>query len=469
MPEKVTIVGAGLAGSLLSIYLARRGFAVDLFERRPDMRKVDIGGGRSINLALSARGIHALRDVGAIDRIMSIAIPMKGRMIHPPVGEVFFQPYGKDESEVIYATSRSQLNMTLMTEAERNRDVRIHFNHKCTGINFNTGELAVFDEATGATTHVRAKTVIGTDGSASALRMEMQRTRRFNFSQQYLDYGYKELSIPAGKDGAWQLEKNALHIWPRTTFMLIALPNIDGSFTCTFFYPLEGEQSFDTLTTPELVRSFFARQFSDAAALMPALTEEFFSNPTGTMVTVKCSPWYVNGTALLLGDAAHAIVPFFGQGMNCAFEDCTILDELLGSANLHGGRSLEKGIWDAVFTEFCRTRTANTDAIADLAVENFIEMRDLVAQPAFQVKKKVEQILQKEFPDCFVPKYSMVTFHRVPYATARKRGVIQDQILEEVCSTITSPQEVDLTRAGSLIQNRLSPLYVRTPPEPDHA
>jgi kynurenine 3-monooxygenase len=468
MPAKITIVGAGLAGSLLSIYLARRGFAVDLFERRPDMRKVDLGGGRSINLALSTRGIHALRDVGVLDRVMAIAIPMKGRMIHPPAGELLFQPYGRDESEVIYATSRSRLNMALVDEAERQQNVRLYFNQKCAGMNFNTGELTVFDEATGASTQVLAQTVIGTDGSASALRLDMQRSRRFNFSQQYLEYGYKELTIPAGAGGTWLLEKNALHIWPRTTFMLIALPNMDGSFTCTFFYPMEGAESFETLVTQDAVNAFFAKQFPDAAALMPALHDEFFGNPTGSMVTIKCSPWYVDGSMLLLGDAAHAIVPFFGQGMNCAFEDCTILDELLASANVHGGRALGKSVWNAVFMEFARSRTGDTDAIADLAVENFVEMRDLVAQPSFQLKKKVEQILQKQFPERFVPKYSMVTFHRVPYSTARKRGMIQDEILETVCSSITSPQDVDLKRAGTLIQNRLSPLYVRTPAKSDH-
>ncbi|MEK9136942.1 MAG: NAD(P)/FAD-dependent oxidoreductase, partial [Bacteroidota bacterium] len=307
--KKVTLIGAGLAGPLLSIYLAKRGFAVDVYERRPDMRKVDIGGGRSINLALSTRGIHALKDVGVYDRIMKIAIPMKGRMVHSPTGELTFQRYGKDDTEVIYATSRGQLNMALMDEAEKHPTVRLHFNQKCTGMNFSTGELRVFDEATGAKTTVRAHTVIGTDGSASAIRMEMQRSRRFNYAQRYLEYGYKELIIPPGPGGGWLLEKNALHIWPRRTFMLIALPNIDGSFTCTFFYPFEGEQSFDTLDTPERAQKFFKQQFPDATALMPRLREEFFSNPTGAMVTVKCTPWSVGGRALLLGDAAHAIVP----------------------------------------------------------------------------------------------------------------------------------------------------------------
>lgn len=457
--KKVTLVGAGLAGSLLSIYLAKRGYAVDVYERRPDMRKVDIGGGRSINLALSARGIHALKDVGVHERVMKIAIPMKGRMIHPVEGELIFQRYGKDDSEVIYAVSRSQLNLALMDEAERHPGVRLHFNQKCTGMNFGTGELRVFDEATGAKTTIRTHTVIGTDGSASEIRMEMQRSRRFNFSQHFLEYGYKELSIPPGPGGTWQLEKHALHIWPRKTYMLIALPNIDGSFTCTFFYPFEGEQSFETQDTPEKVQRFFSEQFPDAFALMPHLREEFFRNPTGSMVTVRCSPWHAGEKALLLGDAAHAIVPFFGQGMNCAFEDCTYLDECIARAeDLTRGEGEDS--WRNVFEEFEQLRRINADAIADLAVENFVEMRDLVAQPGFQLKKRVEQALQQRFPDTFIPKYSMVTFHRVPYSVALARGKVQDGILAELSASIASPEEIDVKKAETLIQTKLTPLYV---------
>jgi kynurenine 3-monooxygenase len=457
--KKATLVGAGLAGSLLSIYLAKRGYAVDVYERRPDMRKVDIGGGRSINLALSTRGIHALKDVGVYERVMKIAIPMKGRMIHPVNGELIFQRYGKDDSEVIYAVSRSQLNLALMDEAEKHPGVRLHFNQKCTGMNFSTGEMRVFDEATGAKTTIRTHAVIGTDGSASEIRMEMQRSRRFNFSQHFLEYGYKELIIPPGPTGLWQLEKHALHIWPRKTYMLIALPNIDGSFTCTFFYPFEGEQSFETLDTPERVQRFFSEQFPDAAALMPHVREEFFRNPTGSMVTVKCSPWHAGGKALVLGDAAHAIVPFFGQGMNCAFEDCTYLDECIGRV-VDPTRQAGEESWRKVFEEFEQLRKVNADAIADLAVENFVEMRDLVAEPKFQLKKKIEQVLQQRFPDTFIPKYSMVTFHRVPYSVALARGRVQDGILDELCTSINSPEEADVKRAETLIQTKLTPLYV---------
>ncbi len=451
MKDRVTLVGAGLAGSLLSIYLAQRGFDVDVYERRPDMRKVNIGGGRSINLALSTRGIHALKEVGVLEQVMKIAIPMKGRMMHAVSGELTFQRYGKDDTEVIYATSRSQLNMALMDAAERLPNVTLHFNRKCTGMNFGTDELALFDEVVGKSMKVQTGTVIGTDGSASALRMEMEGIPQFHSSQQYLEYGYKELAIPAGPMGAWLLEKHALHIWPRGTFMLIALPNIDGSFTCTFFFPHEGELSFKTLNTRDRVNTFFHEHFPDAIALMPDFIDQFFSNPTGAMVTVKCSPWHAGGKMALLGDAAHAIVPFFGQGMNCAFEDCTSLNEIMGKKLEVEKQEIGEEWWKSVFDEYERARKINTDAIADLAVENFVEMRDLVAHPKFLLKKKVEQALHQRFPEKFIPKYSMVTFHRIPYAVALSRGKVQERILDELCSTISTVDTLDWARAGQLI------------------
>lgn len=449
--RRVTLIGAGLAGSLLAIYLARRGYGVDIYERRPDMRRVNIGGGRSINLALSTRGLHALREVGLHDEIMRIAIPMRGRMIHALNGTLTFQRYGKDDTEVIYATSRANLNMALMTAAESFTGVGIHFNRRCTGMNLHSGEVTLFDETTGMDMPVRSDVVIGTDGSASAVRMEMQRSVKFNFSQQYLDYGYKELEIPPGPAGAFQMEKNALHIWPRGTYMLIALPNIDGSFTCTLFLPFEGDPSFAGLSSVQKLTAFFTTQFPDAVTLMPALVRDFFENPTGSMVTIKCSPWHAGGRALLLGDAAHAIVPFFGQGMNCAFEDCTVLNEILGTQA--GSRD-----WEGVFRQFERLRKENTDAIADLAVENFVEMRDLVASPAFQLKKNVERLLEERFPSRFIPKYSMVTFHRLPYALALTRGKAQDTILTELSRDIRRPEDIDWAKAESLLQE-LPPLF----------
>jgi kynurenine 3-monooxygenase len=463
--SQIALVGGGLAGPLLSIYLARHGYSVDIYERRPDMRKENIPAGRSINLALSTRGIHALSKVGIVDDIMKIAIPMRGRMIHPPEGATSFQRYGRDDTEVIYATSRGELNKALLYAAEKLAGVRIHFNKRCIGMDLEAGAIHLRDERTGQTETVRTSPVIGTDGSASAIRMEMQKTGRFTLSQSYLDYGYKELLIPAGRDGSFLMEKHALHIWPRTTYMLIALPNMDGSFTATFFFPFEGEKSFERLADESSVRSFFTAEFPDVAPLMPTLLEDFFANPTGSMVTIKCTPWFVGNKAALLGDASHAIVPFFGQGMNCAFESCSVLDEIIGKRTAeHGKRGVatEAGKnlggeldWESVFREFESLRKANTDAIADLAVENFVEMRDLVARPDFQLRKKIEQALQARWPERFTPKYSMVTFQRIPYAVAMEKGRIQEMILNQLASGLSSVGDLDWSRADRLIREHL--------------
>ncbi|MDZ7360793.1 MAG: FAD-dependent monooxygenase [candidate division KSB1 bacterium] len=451
-PGKITLIGAGPAGALLSIYLAGRGFEVELYERRPDMRKTPISAGRSINLAISTRGIHALREVGVLDSIMKIAVPMKGRMMHAVTGELTFQPYGKDETEVIYAVLRSELSMALMNEAEKYPRVKIHFNERCTGMDFKTGEVELRHEITGKTRKIPTELVIGTDGSASAIRLEMMKVGRFNFSQQYLAHGYKELIIPAGPNGHYRIEKNALHIWPRKTYMLIALPNIDGSFASIFFFPFEGEPSFASLDTEEKVQRFFQEQFPDVVPLMPNLLENYFANPIGTMVTVKCEPWHVGDKALLLGDAAHAIVPFFGQGVNCAFESCTYFIECLDK---HGAD------WLRVFQEFERMRKVDTDAIAELALENFIEMRDRVADPKFLFKKKVELELEKKYPTMFVPKYSMVTFHRLPYSVALARGKIQDRILAELCDAIERIEDLDWDKAERLLGKDLGDMQIQ--------
>jgi kynurenine 3-monooxygenase len=378
---------------------------------------------------------------------------MKGRMIHSPTGALTFQRYGKDDTEVIYATSRSELNMALMSEAERHENVRLIFNQRCTGMDLDTGDVRILDETTDSERVVQSETVIGTDGSASAIRMEMQKTIRFNISQSYLEYGYKELLIPPGPEEQFQLEKNALHIWPRRTYMLIALPNLDGSFTGTFFFPFEGQLSFESLNTPDRVQRFFNDQFPDAAALMPGLVEDFFSHPTGAMVTIKCSPWHVRHKVALLGDAAHAIVPFFGQGMNCAFEDCTYLDECIGMQTGRPGMDVERTNWENIYREYERLRKVNADAIADLAVENFVEMRDHVADPRFLLKKKVEQALEQRYPGIFIPKYSMVTFHRIPYAAALSRGKVQDSLLSQLCQDIGRVEDLDWRKADALIQS----------------
>jgi kynurenine 3-monooxygenase len=449
--ERVTLIGAGLNGPLLAILLMQRGFAVEIYERRPDMRSVRMSAGRSINLALSTRGIYALQQAGLWERMRSIIIPMKGRMMHSGAGELTFQPYGKNDTEVIYSISRAELNIALIDAAEQ-RGTTIHFNQRCTRYDLRTGAIRVRNEDTGEETTREADVVIGCDGSASAIRSEMLKLSRFNFSQQYLDYGYKELTIPAGSSGQHLLETHALHIWPRGNYMLIALPNIDGTFACILFLPFEGAESFASLTTPTRVIQFFESRFSDVVPLMPQLADNYFKNPTGAMVTIKCSPWHVEGRALLLGDAVHAIVPFFGQGLNCGFEDCTCLVELLDRR----GRD-----WPRVFADFEKERKVNTDAIAEMATENFTEMRDRVADSRFLVRKKVELALEAKYPQLFVPKYAMVTFHRIPYSVALARGAVQDRMLANLCESIDRVEDLDWDKADRLIRRDLAPLEFR--------
>jgi kynurenine 3-monooxygenase len=446
--KTVTLIGAGLNGPLLAILLVERGFHVEIYERRSDMRLGPSSGGRSINLALSTRGIHALTEAGLWKAMRDIVVPMKGRMMHSVTGELTFQPYGITEDEVINSISRAELNTALMNAAE-SRGVTIHFQQRCVGFDLRTGALRLRHEESGDETTVKPEVVIGCDGSASAIRTEMLKLNRFNFSQQYLDYGYKELTIPAGPGGKHLLETHSLHIWPRGNYMLIALPNSDGTFACILFLPFEGPDSFAGLDTREAVLKFFQRQFPDALSLMPQLPENYFANPTGAMVTIKCSPWHVEGEWLLLGDAAHAIVPFFGQGLNCGFEDCTCLVEILDRQGTD---------WHRVFKEFEEARKLNTDAIADLAIENFVEMRDRVADPRFLLRKKIELALAAKYPRLFVPKYGMVTFHRIPYSLALARGAIQDRILSRLCDPIDQIDDLDWAEAGQLINRELSPL-----------
>jgi kynurenine 3-monooxygenase len=449
--EKITLIGAGLNGPLLAILLIQRGFDAEIYERRPDMRRGRVDAGRSINLAISARGIHALQQAGLWERMRSIVIPMKGRMMHSTTGPLTFQPYGKDETEHINSISRAELNTALLTAAEEH-GATIHFHQRCIGYDVRTGEIRLRDADTGEETTREAGVVIGCDGSASAIRMEMLKLNRFNYSQQYLDYGYKELTIPPGSDGAHLLETHALHIWPRGNYMLIALPNIDGTFACILFLPFDDADSFASLTTPADVVHFFESNFPDAARLMPQLTENYFANPIGAMVTIKCSPWHVEGRALLLGDAAHAIVPFFGQGLNCGFEDCTSLIELLDQRGPD---------WPLVFGLFEEARKVNTDAIANMAIENFIEMRDRVADSRFLFQKQVELALEARYPNWFVPKYAMVTFHRIPYSVALARGRVQERMLAELCDSINRIEDLDWDKADRLIHRDLTPLELQ--------
>ena len=420
----VHIVGGGLVGPLMAVYLVKKGFSVEMYERRPDMRRTDVPAGRSINLALTARGWRALEEIGLKDQVMKIAIPMKGRMVHDAEGNLSFFAYGQKDEEVIYAVSRGLLNKVLLEEADSHENVKITFN-----------KVFAADELAG----LKAEAVIAADGAWSVVRKNMLETvQNFDYSQSFQEYGYKELHIPPGAGGAFQMEKHALHIWPRKSHMMIALPNTDGSFTMTLFYPYTG---LDALKTREDVLAFFRKDFPDAVPLMPTLAEDFFANPTGALVTVKCAPWN-SGNTVLMGDAAHAIVPFFAQGMNSGFEDCAVLNSLVTA----------QPDWPSVFAEFSRLRKPNADAIADMAVENFFEMRDGVTNPKFALKKQVGFELEKRWPQKFIPRYSMVIFHpEIPYAEARRRGDIQDKILEDLCANINTVDQLDWKMAEKLL------------------
>lgn len=417
--ETIAIAGAGLVGSLLAIYLKKRGYAVTVFERRGDMRRKGAEAGRSINLALSNRGIRALEEVGLADELKKVAIPMHGRMMHDMQGNLSSFAYGK-EGQYINSVSRSGLNVVLMDEAER-LGVKFRFDQRVTKVDLANTRITL-DTPQGAENH-SFDYLIGADGAFSAVRTAFQFTDRFDYEQDYIDHGYKELHIPAGANGTFRLEKNALHIWPRESFMMIALPNPDGSFTCTLFFPFEGKPSFDTLKTRKDIEKFFAETFQDAKPLMPELLEDFEHNPTSSLVTIKCYPWVRNKT-LLIGDAAHGVVPFYGQGMNAGFEDCRILNDLLSKHNDN---------WEEALPEFQRLRKPDTDAIAQLALDNFIEMRDLVADADFLLRKKIEGTLYARYPDKWIPLYPMVTFmDTMRYSEALRLGRKQKEIMDEV-------------------------------------
>lgn len=420
--KKAIIVGGGLVGTLWAIFLARRGYTVDVYESRGDMRQVGYIGGRSINLAMSERGWRAVRQAGIEEAIRKVAIPMEGRMIHNLNGELVFQPYG-EQGQAIYSVSRGGLNMELLKIADEFDKVRFHFNHRCLKVDADRNTLLFEDTKTGARMEESAPLIFGTDGAFSAVRNSLQKRSRFNYSQSYLDYAYKELCILPGPDGKHVMDTHALHIWPRGNFMLIALPNTDGTFTCTLFLPFEGVHAFEHLQGDEAVMAFFKEHFPDAIPLMPGLLEDFRINPTSSLATIRCSPWHVGEGVLLLGDAAHAIVPFFGQGMNAGFEDCTILDQMIDEYEEN---------WQQILPEFSRSRPKDANAIADLALANFIEMRDLVADPVFLLRKKIAALLHEKFGDEFLPMYSMVSFGHVPYSQALAEGQRQDQLLDSI-------------------------------------
>ena len=423
---KFVLIGSGLAGGLLAAYLGRRGYDVDLYERRGDPREGSMLEGRSINLALSTRGIHALEQIGIADEVLKHAIPMRGRMIHEKSGALHFAPYDVDPNKHINSIGRAALNMTVIEAAQRYSNVRVHFNHKCTDVDLD--EVTAHLETPRGNLPARGDAVIGVDGAFSAVRQSMQlKIDKFQYDESYLAHGYKELTIPPGPNGSWQMEKNALHIWPRKSFMMIALPNPDGSFTCTLFWEFEGPRSFATTKTDDDVRQFFEEEFADAVPLMPNLLDDFKNNPTGSLVTIRCAPWFYRDRVCLVGDAAHAVVPFYGQGMNAAFEDCVVLDECLAQFPEDRHRA---------FAEYFQRRKVNADALADLALGNFIEMRDKTASKTFRAKKKLDHFLEAVLPGIYLPLYTMVTFTRIPYAEAAKRARIQDGIIYSTIAVI---------------------------------
>ncbi|WP_405562352.1 FAD-dependent monooxygenase [Polaribacter sp. Asnod6-C07] len=422
--DKILIIGAGLCGSLLALRLAQKGYKIELYESRPDLRKVDISAGRSINLALSDRGLKALRLCGMEEKAKEISIPMYGRLMHDKEGNTFASNYSGREGEYINSISRGDLNAILLDEVEKHENVNIHFNSGCESVDIENTIAHFKDYKNKRKFFVKADVIFGADGAGSALRKSYISERKFlfSYSQNYLNHGYKELEIPADNSGNHQISKSHLHIWPRGDFMLIALPNLDGSFTVTLFLSYnEGDYNFENLTTTEKINEFFEKEFPDALALIPNIKKEFSHNPTGALGTVKCSPWsYLNKT-LLIGDAAHAIVPFYGQGMNASFEDVFVFDEILNQ---------ELSDWKSVFKAYEKARKKDTDAIADLAIDNFYEMRDHVANPLFKEKRKIEMDLEKMFPNQYFSKYSLVTFNEnIGYNEAMKRGRAQDKAL----------------------------------------
>ena len=443
----VAIVGGGLVGSLLAVFLARRGFEITIYEGRSDIRSGEVSAGRSINLVVTSRGIQALRQAGLWADVAVLSVPVTGRMMHSVGGDLAYQPYGLDDTECNYSISRAQLNRVLLTAAER-AGVGLRFDRRLVSADPSARLLRFAAADGGAREEVRASLVVGADGAHSMLRAGMMGHAGFAQSIETLSHGYKELLIPAAAGGAFVMEAGALHIWPRSNFMLMGLPNLDGSFTATLYLPVRGPGSFEELSTPGAVLKFFEARFPDAVPMISDLERDFFTNPTGKLATVRCDPWHLSNGALLIGDAAHAIAPFFGQGMNCGFEDCTVLDALI---DRHGED------WERVLTEYTRSRKGDADAIADMALDNFVEMRDRVGDASFRLRKQVEHRLEIELPLEFRSRYSMVAYSTIPYAVAQRAGEIQGEILDRLCEGLASVDDLNLERARELIRARLTP------------
>ncbi|AXK71855.1 FAD-dependent monooxygenase [Lysobacter sp. TY2-98] len=444
--RSITIIGAGLAGALLATLLAQRGWSVDVYEKRSDPRVRGYAGGRSINLALAERGRHALRLAGAEDAVMSHAVMMRGRMVHFADGRTDLQRYGRDDSEVIWSIHRGELNISLLDIAET-AGARLHFDRGLVAADFDR-HVATFADAGGGLLDVGFDSLVGADGAGSALRVAMAKREGLGERTENLGHGYKELEIPPADDGGFRIEPNALHIWPRGRYMCIALPNDERTFTVTLFLPSHGEPSFDTVRSGAEARQFFERDFTDASPLIPNLEADFDGHPTGTLATLYLDRWHLGGDAVLLGDAAHAMVPFHGQGMNCAFEDCVALAEHLDNAPDRA----------TAFEAFQAERLPNARAIQQMALENYLEMRDRVDNEDFLLQRALERELAARHPDRFVPRYSMVTFMRMPYATALERGRVQRELLAEVTRGHASLDTIDRALADRLVAERLPPL-----------
>lgn len=427
----MAVVGAGLVGSLTALLLANRGHHVDVYERRRDPRKVGDAAGRSINLALSERGWRALEKAGAVEAVRSIAMPVKARCMHGRDGALTYQPYGLPEKgrfghdQCIYSVARGPLNRILLEAAEATGRVKVHFEHRLSDFTLGDSGVTLDFEGRDPVAHDR---IFGTDGAFSAVRQRMMKTDRFDFSQSYLEHGYKEIAMPPNAAGDFAIDPEALHIWPRGHFMLMALPNPDRTFTCTLFAPFEGPDGFSGIPDADAARRYFDSHFPDVLPLVPDFDSHWVSNPTSSLVTTRCNPWHLGDRVLLLGDAAHAIVPFYGQGMNSGFEDARVLADLLDA---HGG-TVPDAAWRDLMGEFTALRKANGDAIGDLALRNFVEMRDRTGDPRFLLQKRIERRLTDRHPDRWIPLYSMVTFSHLPYAEAMKLGRIQDGIMAEV-------------------------------------
>lgn len=450
----ITIIGAGMAGTLQAVLLAQRGFRVSLFERNPDPRKGDAPAGRSVNLALGERGRFALDTAGLLEKVDTFSIPMRGRMLHSPEGEQRLQPYGKDDTEVIYSVHRARLNECLLDAADGLEELSIRFNHQLDRIDWDTNQ-AWFkcSEDSGEIAH-GFKVLIGTDGAGSALRRSMQTQADLGVSEELLETGYKELSIPPGENGEPLLDPNALHVWPRGGFMLIGLANMDNSFTMTLFldnHASDNNRGFDELENWPAQLDFMNEYFADAVPLIPDLEREFKQNPIGLLGTIRCKKWHMDSKALIIGDAAHAIVPFHGQGVNAAFEDCVALMECL--QEIEPGGEIN---WKEVFSELQDRRIANANAIADMALENYEIMRESVRHEGFLLRKELEHELERRHPGHFIARYSLVMFHRIPYAEAYRRGEIQAGILDELLKGASSLDDVDFETAARLINDKLN-------------